>query len=240
MDWLIIAPIASSVSIAFAFYLYRYVNRHDAGSPKMKEIADAIKIGANAYLKRQNMALALFVGVMAIILGVAFANYHLAIAYILGSLCTTAAAYFGMNAAVRANVRTANSARKGLDKALPVAYFGGAVMGLSIVGMAVLGTSILYYVYTHIYPDPEIELNMVVIGLIICGSIAGALVGVELASMLPAHVLRRVFAIFLIIVAVRMFMTSEKSRRVGLDNNMIEQKTVSSLEHGETNNKPEI
>jgi len=161
MDWLIIAPIASSVSIAFAFYLYRYVNRHDAGSPKMKEIADAIKIGANAYLKRQNMALALFVGVMAIILGVAFANYHLAIAYILGSLCTTAAAYFGMNAAVRANVRTANSARKGLDKALPVAYFGGAVMGLSIVGMAVLGTSILYYIYTHIYPDPEIALNTI-------------------------------------------------------------------------------
>ena len=90
------------------------------------------------------------------------------------------------------------------------------------------------------WQNPEIELNMVVIGLIICGSIAGALVGVELASMLPAHVLRRVFAIFLIIVAVRMFMTSEKSRRVGLDNNMIEQKTVSSLEHGETNNKPEI
>ncbi len=161
MDWLIIAPIASLASIAFAFYLYRYVNRHDAGSPKMKEIADAIRIGANAYLKRQNVALALFVVVMAIILGVAFANYHLAIAYILGSLCTTAAAYFGMNAAVRANARTANSARKGLDKALPVAYFGGAVMGLSIVGMAVLGTSILYYIYSYVYPDPEMALNTI-------------------------------------------------------------------------------
>jgi K(+)-stimulated pyrophosphate-energized sodium pump len=127
----------------------------------MKEIADAIRVGANAYLKRQNIALALFVVVMAIILGVAFANYHLAVAYILGSLCTTAAAYFGMNAAVRANSRTANSARKGLDKALPVAYFGGAVMGLSIVGMAVLGTSILYYVYTYVYPDPETALNTI-------------------------------------------------------------------------------
>ena len=161
MDWLIIAPIASSVSIAFAFYLYRYVSRHDAGSQKMKEIGDAIRIGANAYLKRQNMALALFVVVMAIVLGVAFANYHLAISYILGSLCTTAAAYFGMNAAVRANSRTANSAKKGLDKALPVAYFGGAVMGLSIVGMAVLGTSILYYIYSYVYPDPEIALNTI-------------------------------------------------------------------------------
>lgn len=161
MDLLIIAPIASSASIASAFYLYRYVNRHDAGSPKMREIADAIRVGANAYLKRQNMALALFVVVMAIILGVALVSHHLAIAYILGSLCTTLAAYFGMNAAVRANARTANSAKKGLDKALPVAYFGGAVMGLSIVGMAVLGTSILYYIYSHIYPDPKMALNTV-------------------------------------------------------------------------------
>lgn len=161
MEWSLFAPIASLVSIAFAFYLYRYVDRHDAGSAKMKEIADAIRIGANAYLRRQNMTLALFVAVMAIILGVAFANYHLAIAYILGALCTTVAAYFGMNAAVRANARTANSARKGLNKALPVAYFGGAVMGLSIVGMAVLGTSILYFIYSYIYPDPEIALNTV-------------------------------------------------------------------------------
>ena len=161
MDWLIIAPIASLASIASAFYLYRYVNKHDPGTPKMQEIADAIRIGANAYLKRQNTALALFVVVMAIILGVAFANFHLAIAYILGSLCTTVAAYFGMNAAVRANARTANSAGKGLDEALPVAYFGGAVMGLSIVGMAVLGTSILYFIYSYIYPDPEIALYTV-------------------------------------------------------------------------------
>jgi len=161
MEWLIFAPIASLASIAFAFYLYRYVNRQDAGSAKMKEIGDAIKIGANAYLKRQNMALALFVVVMATILGVAFANYHLAIAYILGSLCTTVAAYFGMNAAVKANVRTANAAKSGLNKALPVAYFGGAVMGLSIVGMAVLGSSTLYFIYSHIYQDPETALNTV-------------------------------------------------------------------------------
>jgi K(+)-stimulated pyrophosphate-energized sodium pump len=88
-------------------------------------------------------------------------NYHLAIAYVLGSICTTAAAYFGMNAAVRANVRTANSAQKGVDKALPVAYFGGAVMGLSIVGMAVLGTSVLYFIYNNVYQDPEMALTTV-------------------------------------------------------------------------------
>lgn len=90
------------------------------------------------------------------------------------------------------------------------------------------------------WQNPEIELNMVIIGLIICGSIVGALVGVELAGMLPAHVLRRVFAIFLIIVAVRMFMTSEKPRRVGFDSNTIEQKAVNSFEHEDTNDVPEI
>jgi len=90
------------------------------------------------------------------------------------------------------------------------------------------------------WQNPEIELNVVIIGLIICGAIAGALIGAELAIMLPAHVLRRVFAIFLIIVAVRMFMTSAKPGQAGLDNSMIEQNTVNSLEHGETNNASEI
>jgi K(+)-stimulated pyrophosphate-energized sodium pump len=68
MELLIFAPIAGVVSIVVAFYLHWYVTRHDVGTAKMKEISDAIRIGANAYLKRQNMALAVFVAVMAIIL----------------------------------------------------------------------------------------------------------------------------------------------------------------------------
>lgn len=161
MIWEIVPPVASLASILLAAYFYHYVRKHDPGSSKMQEIADAIRVGANAYLKRQNMYLAVFVVVMALLLGVIFANFHLSIAYILGSLCTSVAAYFGMNGAVRANVRTANSAKNGLTKALPVAYFGGAVMGLSIVGMAVLGTSILYFIYSHIFQDIETALNTV-------------------------------------------------------------------------------
>jgi len=160
MEWLIIAPIAGLVSIAFAFYLYHYVNKQDAGSPKMKEISEAIKIGANAYLKRQNMTLAVFVAVMAIIIGIFF-SYYMALAYVFGSFCTTIAAYFGMNAAVRANVRTSNAARKGLNQAFSVAFFGGAVMGLSIVGMALFGASVLYYVFNNIYQDPMAALDTV-------------------------------------------------------------------------------
>jgi len=146
MDWLIIAPIAGLISIAFAAYLFFYVNKQDSGNPKMQEISAAISEGATAYLKRQNITLAVFVLVVAIILGIAF-SYHMALAYILGSLSTAIAAFFGMAAAVRANVKTANAARKGLNQAFPVAFFGGAVMGLSIVGIALLGVSILYYIY---------------------------------------------------------------------------------------------
>ena len=115
----------------------------------MEDIADAIRIGANAYLRRQNMTLGVFVAIMAIVLAV-FLGVHIAVAYVLGALCTTLASYIGMAAAVRANVKTANAAREGLNKAFPTAFFGGAIMGLSIVGLALLGMSILYYLYTLI------------------------------------------------------------------------------------------
>ena len=161
MDWLIIAPLAGLASIAFSIYLYLYVNKQDSGNPKMQEIAAAIKEGATAYLKRQNMALAVFVVIMAIIIGIAFGyknpglGISMALAYVFGSFCTALASFFGMSAAVRTNVRTASAARNGLKHAFPVAFYGGAVMGLSIVGLALLGISLLYYIYR----DPEIILG---------------------------------------------------------------------------------
>ncbi len=160
MEWLFIAPLAGLASLAVSFYLYYYVNKQDPGSPRMREISDAIRVGANAYLKRQNMTLAVFVAVMAIVIGI-FLSVHMALAYILGSFCTSIAAFFGMNAAVRANVRTANAARKGLNQAFSAAFFGGAVMGLSIVGMALLGASVLYYVFNSIYQDPIMALDTI-------------------------------------------------------------------------------
>jgi len=160
MEWLIIAPLAGLASIAVAVYLFFYVSKQDSGNPRMQEISAAIKEGAVAYLKRQNKTLAVFVAAMAIIIGIFF-NFFMALAYVLGSVCTTIAAYFGMNAAVRANVRTSNAARKGLNQAFSVAFFGGAVMGLSIVGMALFGASVLYYVFNNIYQDPKVALDTV-------------------------------------------------------------------------------
>jgi len=154
MDWLVIAPISGLASILLAAYLYYYIVKQDSGTERMQEIGTAIKIGANAYLKRQNITLAAFVAVVAIIIAV-FLDMRVAFSYVFGSVCTTIASYIGMNAAVRANVRTANAARSGVKKAFPIAFFGGAIMGLSIVGLALLGLSILYYVFK----DPEIILG---------------------------------------------------------------------------------
>jgi len=137
MEWFLIAPTAGLASIVLAAYLYYYVSRQDSGTEKMVEISDAIREGAVAYLKRQNITLAFFVLFMAIVLGGLFSFYEeplhgvgIATAYVLGSFCTSLAAYLGMMAAVKANVRTANAARAGLKKAFPIAFYGGAVMGI--------------------------------------------------------------------------------------------------------------
>ena len=90
------------------------------------------------------------------------------------------------------------------------------------------------------WKNPEIEINTLIVGLIICGALAGALAGTELASRLPSHILKKVFAAVLVIAAIKMFMTPAKPTQLSLDNSLTEQKTVSSLEHGETNNESEI
>jgi len=162
MDWLPIAPIAGFVSILAAVYLYFYISRQDSGNEKMREIAGAIKEGANAYLKRQYTTLAIFVVVVAVVLLIVFWNPSnwiqgpsRAFAYVIGSVSSGLAGFFGMNVALKANVRTANGARSGLNKAFPVAFFGGAVMGLSVVGLALIGISGLYYVFN----DPQVVLT---------------------------------------------------------------------------------
>jgi len=171
MEWFFITPIAGLASIALAGYLYRYVTIQDPGTEKMREIANAIKEGAVAYLKRQNMTLAIFVAVMTVILGIIYGflkspqhGFSIAVAYVFGSICTTVAAYLGMITAVKANVRTANAARHGLKKAFPVAFYGGAVMGLSIVGLALLGISLLFYLYNVVLGWSEVDAANVVLG----------------------------------------------------------------------------
>ena len=146
MQALIIVPISGIISILAALYLFFNLLKQEKGTERMIEIADAIREGSNAYLKRQNKTLAIFVLIMAILLWILL-DFRIALAYILGTICTALASFLGMASAVRANVITANAARGILDDAFKTAFYGGAVMGLSIVGMALLGISVLYLIF---------------------------------------------------------------------------------------------
>ncbi|HDO21049.1 MAG: sodium-translocating pyrophosphatase [archaeon GB-1867-097] len=146
MDLLLFAILCSILSILTALFMQFYVSKLDEGSPRMREIADAIKEGADAYLKRQYKTLAIFVLTVAFLIAV-FLDPNIGLTYIVGSFCSGLAGFLGMAAALRANSRTANAAKSSIVQAFKVAFSGGAVMGLSVVGMALLGISVLYYIY---------------------------------------------------------------------------------------------
>jgi len=134
------------LSVATAACLYRYVSDKPPGSKRMVEISEAIQSGANAYLRRQFMALGVVVLLMSALL-LFLTGLPTAVAYLLGSMCASLAAYFGMSVALKANTRSAHAATMGLREAFPVAFYGGAVMGLSTVGLALAGIGVLHYLY---------------------------------------------------------------------------------------------
>ncbi len=139
------------LAIACAGYLAMSIIRQDPGDKKMVEISNAIKEGAMAYLNRQYKTVAIFAVILAIILGVGlkhpeYKNYsfYIAMGFIVGSVFSALAGYIGMNVTVRANTRVANAAKKGLNEALKIAFRGGAVTGLSVVGLGLFGVSVFY------------------------------------------------------------------------------------------------
>jgi K(+)-stimulated pyrophosphate-energized sodium pump len=154
--WLF-APLSAVVSMLVGLYFYRYVNKQSSGTDRMKEISDAIRLGAAAFIRREYRTLAIFVTTVAVLLGVflpqpvwqssnLWLNLQLPIAYAFGSFCSALAGYLGLNVATKANAKVANAAQGGLNKAFPIGFRGGAVMGLSVVGIGLLGISIVYYI----------------------------------------------------------------------------------------------
>ena len=153
--WLI-APVSSIVSIALGLYLFQYVINKDAGTDRMKQIAGWIQDGSRSFLKTEYKYLSIFVAVMAIALYI-FLGAKIALTYVFGTVFSAIAGVIGMEIAVKANVRTANAAKKGgLIEAFAIAFRGGAVMGLMVVGLALLGISIIYW----LTGDPEVILGM--------------------------------------------------------------------------------
>ena len=142
-----LVPAFGIVALLFAATLAAKVNRQDAGTDRMKEIAGSISEGAKAFLTAEYKILIIFVAVLFVLIGVGIGNWITAGCFVLGALFSTLAGYFGMTVATRANVRTANAAKEsGMNKALSIAFSGGAVMGMCVAGLGVLGVSAIYII----------------------------------------------------------------------------------------------
>lgn len=143
--YIITAAICGLVALLFALFLSRDISKQNAGNSKMKEISSYIKDGAMAFLKKEYKYLAIFIGILTIII-IIFLQWQTALSFVLGALFSILAGYFGMSVATNANVRTAEAARHGQKPALKIAFSGGAVMGMCVVGLGVFGVAILYII----------------------------------------------------------------------------------------------
>ena len=148
---------AGALALIFAVFMAMRVVAADSGNQTMISIGDAIREGASAFLRAEYFALVPFVLIVTVVLGVLIDWYTLgstvpatAISYLAGTICSATAGYIGMNVAVRANVRTAAAAMRGLNPALRVAFSSGTVMGVTVVGIGLLGVTILYMIFQDI------------------------------------------------------------------------------------------
>ncbi|MEK6950665.1 MAG: sodium-translocating pyrophosphatase [Nanoarchaeota archaeon] len=147
MIWVsILAIVISLAALGYAWYLASRIMKLPAGTPKMEEIANAIKEGALAYLARQYKTVAIFAVLLTAALFYLF-GLATAVGFLVGAVLSAAAGYLGMSISVRANVRTAEMAKKGLKEALDVAFKGGSVTGMAVVGLALLAVSTLYAIF---------------------------------------------------------------------------------------------
>ncbi|MBS6805682.1 MAG: sodium-translocating pyrophosphatase [Lachnospiraceae bacterium] len=146
-----IVPVLGIAALLFAALLAARVSKQNAGTDKMKEIAAAISEGAQAFLTAEYKILIFFVVVLFVLIGFGIGNWVTAICFVVGVLFSTLAGYFGMTVATKANVRTANAAKEGgMNKALSIAFSGGAVMGMCVAGLGVLGVSVIYIITKNV------------------------------------------------------------------------------------------
>lgn len=142
---LLFVPFVGLLGLLSAVILRLHVIKQDPGNDKMREIADAIAEGARAFLKSEYRVLVIFVAVLFVVIGFGTHSWVTAGCFLVGSVFSTVAGYLGMSAAIRANCRTANAARtSGMRRALSLAFSGGSVMGMAVVGLGLMGVGALY------------------------------------------------------------------------------------------------
>jgi len=149
--FIIFALVSSVIAIVYGLFLIKLVMSKSSGDAKMQEIAAAIQQGAKAYLNRQYKTIGVIALVLFLVIGfVPMLGWMMAISFLVGAILSALAGYIGMNVSVRANVRTTEEAKKGLKEALGLAFKGGSVTGLLVVGLALLGVTLFYVIATKI------------------------------------------------------------------------------------------
>jgi len=179
MEWIGIASLTGIVSLLFVVFIAKRVMRQDPGTPQMVSISDAVHEGAMAFLKREYKAIAVFAIIVAVLLAIGLKgqgwrfSVATAISYLIGAACSLAAGYIGLSISTRANTRTAQAATKGFNQAMAVAFPGGAVMGLTVVGLGLLAFSVVFLILGY-FASGEMVIKMTKAAGIIAGFSMGA------------------------------------------------------------------
>jgi K(+)-stimulated pyrophosphate-energized sodium pump len=144
--WLV--PVIGLITLSVAWSFYRRIKAADPGSGRMVEVHQAIREGAFAFIRREYLTVAIVLAILIILLAV-FLGWEAALSALVGAAFSLLAGFIGMSAATIANVRTARAAEKGAGTALAIAFPAGAVMGLTVVGLNLIGIALLYVLFGH-------------------------------------------------------------------------------------------
>ena len=163
MEWIGISSLTGIIALVFVYFTAKKVMRQDPGTPQMVAISDAVHEGAMAFLKREYRAITIFAIIVAILLAIGLKgqgwHYSIltAVSYLVGAACSLMAGYVGLSISTRANTRTAQAATKGFNQALSVAFPGGAVMGLTVVGLGLFAFSLVFLILGYFAPGSTVE-----------------------------------------------------------------------------------